>query len=440
MMKNVWKITVLSANFVFCTVCICSEEEVQDQGRAPNVVARNNVANETTVRQLMRQISGNSYEVFVPWYVTCIITNDLQVLLQRRIIRVVFEEGSRLKRIEATAFRGVQFPTLDLPASIEQIGRDAFSGNAKLSEVRFGSDSELQEIGDEAFAGCSSLRTFCSRQCRNLTKIGSGAFAKCTALQALYIPNSVQKIGEGAFWGTKIAISLSEDIIPYQSGDGEWPFCVFPFVTKLFATPDSTGEIAKNSSDNIVYIRRRDGSIVNVKLINPAIQEWQYSDGQGSVVLKPPAISFTEHNGERVVEYNGFCGKQTIEAPENPGDGITVFANCPVLERCVLQKSYGKSRKAITHLIIGPGVVEVQSYALADCKSKRITFESDDVVGEDKSNGAIAEFLSRTFGTCMEPLQHDCTVEFKNGDTTRVFVYMGGNYWAPPRVKKQKLQ
>ena len=62
---------------------------------------------------------------------------------------------------------------MQIPASVQSIGKDAFSGCRSLQRVTFAEGSQLREIGNCAFYK--------------------------TGLTEVQIPVSVQSIGEGAF-------------------------------------------------------------------------------------------------------------------------------------------------------------------------------------------------------------------------------------------------
>ena len=70
--------------------------------------------------------------------------------------------------------------SFSVPASVERIAANAFSGNSRLTNVSFAEGGALKEIGEYAFSG--------------------------TALNEIRIPASVEKIGKGAFsWCEKLS-------------------------------------------------------------------------------------------------------------------------------------------------------------------------------------------------------------------------------------------
>ena len=141
---------------------------------------------------------------------------------------VTFEKGSKLKTIKnGSIWSGVfesctSLTTIEIPASVETIGYDAFSGCSSLKTVTFEKGSKLktvetnvfiyctsltsieipasvEEIERYAFSGCTSLQTVTFEKGSKLKTIGYFAFINCTSLTTIEIPASVETIRGGAF-------------------------------------------------------------------------------------------------------------------------------------------------------------------------------------------------------------------------------------------------
>ena len=141
---------------------------------------------------------------------------------------VTFEKGSKLKTIKnGSIWSGVfesctSLTTIEIPASVETIGYDAFFGCSSLKTVTFEKGSKLKTIGyfafinctsltsieipasvEEieryAFSGCTSLQTVTFEKGSKLKTIGYFAFINCTSLTTIEIPASVETIRGGAF-------------------------------------------------------------------------------------------------------------------------------------------------------------------------------------------------------------------------------------------------
>lgn len=85
--------------------------------------------------------------------------------------------------------------TVELPATVVEIGRGAFSGCSNLMVV---SAPGVTVINDDAFKGCTNLTEFDFN--RNLTSLGDYAFAS-TGMVAVNLTqaHAIDEIGEGAF-------------------------------------------------------------------------------------------------------------------------------------------------------------------------------------------------------------------------------------------------
>ncbi len=130
--------------------------------------------------------------------------------------KVIFP--STLKHIAESAFASCNFKTLDLPSSINYIGRYAFSNCLNL-EVADLSKTQITYVMEGTFTANGKLKTVLLPKtlieiemrtffgCSNLTdiiipdtviKIGSYAFYNCTSLKDIVFPKSVIFVGEKA--------------------------------------------------------------------------------------------------------------------------------------------------------------------------------------------------------------------------------------------------
>ena len=94
--------------------------------------------------------------------------------------------------------------SVTIPNSVKSIVDKAFSGCVSLQSVTI--PNSVTSIGDEAFSGCRSLQSVTIPN--SVTSIGDEAFCSCRSLQSVTIPNSVTKIGDGAFSGCNICFFI----------------------------------------------------------------------------------------------------------------------------------------------------------------------------------------------------------------------------------------
>jgi hypothetical protein len=87
---------------------------------------------------------------------------------------------------------------VNLPNALNKMGRYAFMGCTGIEIVNLGG---LTSISHGAFVGCRSLVSYIPRR---IAEIGDYAFADCTALREAGLPNTVEKIGRGAYKGCSL--------------------------------------------------------------------------------------------------------------------------------------------------------------------------------------------------------------------------------------------
>lgn len=99
---------------------------------------------------------------------------------------------------------------------VKYVGENAFAGCASLNEVQFG--SSLVQIGTNAFGSCKALDRV--RLAEGVKTIESYAFYQCELLESsgIPLPESITKIGQDAFTGTKSYTLAPEEIVYF----GKW--------------------------------------------------------------------------------------------------------------------------------------------------------------------------------------------------------------------------
>ncbi|MEG0076889.1 MAG: leucine-rich repeat protein [Erysipelotrichaceae bacterium] len=138
------------------------------------------------------------------------------------------------------AFSGIQFPTVEIPEGIINIGNSAFENNRALQSVRF--PSTLKTLGTHAFDSCDHLEEVVLNE--GLTNISDYAFGYASSLRTIVIPNSVNSIGSYAFYANSSLVS-----IVIGSGTKSIGSYAFASASNLSAIviPDSVETIADNA-------------------------------------------------------------------------------------------------------------------------------------------------------------------------------------------------
>ncbi len=114
-----------------------------------------------------------------------------------RLRKVIFESGSRCRRIGAHAFyRCDNLLRVDTPLALRTIGQYAFAWCVRMEQIDLGN---VNEIGPHAFAYCFSL---CEANFSPLLKhIGNNAFCRCDSLTEITLPVSLRSLESYAFAG-----------------------------------------------------------------------------------------------------------------------------------------------------------------------------------------------------------------------------------------------
>lgn len=126
---------------------------------------------------------------------------------------VIFEKGATIDTIEMYAFQHCTgLKSIEIPASVTYIDRNAFYNCESLQSVTFEQGSKLAGIDAYAFINCTSLASFDVPS--GTIEIGEGAFKNCTSLETVFIPSSVERIYEYAFEGcTNLKIATVEHVV-----------------------------------------------------------------------------------------------------------------------------------------------------------------------------------------------------------------------------------
>lgn len=100
--------------------------------------------------------------------------------------------------VSTNAFYGCQnIKSINLPASVSNIGYSAFENCTSLQYITFENDSKLSSIASRAFAACSNLINIVIPE--RVTSIGDAAFLGCMKLQSIVLSKSLNSISQGCF-------------------------------------------------------------------------------------------------------------------------------------------------------------------------------------------------------------------------------------------------
>lgn len=105
---------------------------------------------------------------------------------------VLYTDESRTKLVKV----GQNATTFTVPASVETIAANAFSGNTRLTSVKFGADGHLREIGNYAFSGTGLLSVTLPAG----VTMGKGVFSWCESMKTADISAYTGALPEQTFY------------------------------------------------------------------------------------------------------------------------------------------------------------------------------------------------------------------------------------------------
>jgi hypothetical protein len=171
---------------------------------------------------------GSCRSVVIPSSV--VVVGPSSFCENRSIASVIFENGSRLERIEACAFRWMTLTSIVIPSSVLVLGKESFDDCTWLKSVSFENGSRLERIEESAFRGtgltsivvpssaivlgkqsfyrCKSLESVIFESGSRLERIEESAFCE-SGLKSIVIPSSVVVLGKESFYWCKSLESIT---------------------------------------------------------------------------------------------------------------------------------------------------------------------------------------------------------------------------------------
>ncbi len=105
----------------------------------------------------------------------------------------VADKSARLVSIGIGAFQNcTSLNGISFPASMKEIGKNAFNGDTKLASAEFVKDGELTTLGDGVFQKTALSAVELPK---NVSKIGKDVFSQCLSLTSVSLPDSVTSLG-----------------------------------------------------------------------------------------------------------------------------------------------------------------------------------------------------------------------------------------------------
>lgn len=263
------------------------------------------------------------------------------------LMKIEFEQGSKIKRIGKEAFSSNPFTEFVLPETVKEIGEGAFAACANLTAIDL-NHLTLTTIPEDCFLHCTSLVKVTLPE--SLTIIGEGAFYDCP-LNGIMIPSSVTEIkGLTTFYGmqSNSIVDLSNHA-PGSIKGAPW-FAIHGILrwdnseqnnSSVFIFNQTTGEICglkENylGSGNLVIPEKIAG--VTVKGLADGVFGSRPANQVVKTVRFEPNLSFTE------IPNNAFLGASQLTKITNMPEtiekiGSYAFRACSSLTEITLPKA-----------------------------------------------------------------------------------------------------
>ncbi len=150
-----------------------------------------------------------------------------------------------LKKINQYAFSYSYIKNLTLPASVNELGQNAFKHADYLEYLRIEGDN-LDQIPNNCFEYCISLKKVEFGDNAKITKIGSSAFSNCTSLVSFTVPKSV-----------KAMLSITTDIskATESSGSGNIFYNCTSLETVIFEEGSQLSNIGTYAFQNCTSLK-----------------------------------------------------------------------------------------------------------------------------------------------------------------------------------------
>ena len=227
--------------------------------------------------------------------------------------------------------------SITVPASVKEIGNDAFGGCEYTREIHL--PEGLKKIGESAFSSCTSLQRIEIPD--SVTEIGVGAFGYCDALSHVSLGEGITEISESMFIDSGL---VSIDIPQSVTTIGESAFQWCPKLKEI-TIPEGVVSIGINafaSNTSLEYVE-----------LPSTLQEISHDMFVGCTSLKEVVLP-SQLRKIGTESFSGCRSLSYIELPESlESIGSRAFSNC----------------KALNNVVIPAGVTSLGFGAFSGCES-----------------------------------------------------------------------
>lgn len=282
---------------------------------------------------------------------------------------VLFDKRSETLLFYPACFEATSYA---IPEGTAAIGEGAFDFCQKLEQIEI--PDSVQYIGQMAFYRCFSLQEIAIPE--GVTQIKRLTFHQCSKLTSVSFPSTLRAIGSNAFG---FCMSFADFVIPegVTFVDNEAFYRCENMVSVTI--PNSLTELGPNPFAECVSLTQ-----INVSPEHPNLYVENgvlFDRATGTLVCYPSTLtaeSYAIPEGTLVIGASSFEGHSPLKSVSIP-QGVTeigdsAFRNCHSLSELSIPDSvtrignYAFSSTALKKLVIGPSVTEIGSSFLWDCE------------------------------------------------------------------------
>ena len=374
-------------------------------------------------------------------------TTDEWKNMQDECVNVIIE--GEIEAIGDNAFKDfTAIENVEVTGLLEKVGKNAFSNCTSLESITL--PDSVSIIDEYAFSGCKALKDF--RFPQNLLKINQWAFKGCECFdnKELVLPDTLQKVGYGAFSGANITsltapfvgvgVIKNEDFkssnsIGHMFGNVSFPdtnVCRDGVYAEYYYIPNSLKEVTvtKHIYDNNFENAKQVERIVIKDTVEATCIPYMFANK--CQALKEIIIE----NSEKItkIDESAFDCCYALEGftiPENVTEiGYRAFALCrfssiEIPERVEVIGAYAFFKcTGITSIVIPDSVKSIGEYAFKGCSNlENIKFPStyytigEGAFDETKYTGAEYDFVITEDGVLTRYRGTDTEVVVPEGVT-----------------------
>lgn len=257
------------------------------------------------------------------------------------------------------------FTKIWFPESLTQISRAAFYGCKSLLWLEI--PSLVTDIGQGAFNNCTNLISVLFRSPSSLVSIGYYAFGQCVQLnQVIDITPQITSIGDYAFLGSSVSITVSESNPNYSSFNGvlyNKNKTLLIYVPSTMAEPMVIPETVESIAIDAFY---NCSGLTGVTIPNSVkkLGDWAFENCSGLTTITIPA-SVDSIGKEAFLNCTGLSSVYAEDmVPIDLSASDSVFKNVDV-ENCVLWVPEG-TKTAYQNAIQWKDFKNIEEYVLTD--------------------------------------------------------------------------